>query len=279
MNKITLGFSPCPNDTFIFDAMVHHKIDTEGLEFDYFMADVEELNTKAFNGIPDVCKVSYHAYLHLINEYILLNSGSALGNDVGPLFISKKDLTDKNLADVSVAIPGKYTTANLLLSIAYPQIKEKNKKELLFSDIESKLLNKELDAGVIIHENRFTYHKRGLKLIADLGKRWFELTQQPIPLGGIVIKRNLDKEIINSVNRILKKSVEYAFANPKSPMDFIRCNAQEMEEEVMLKHINLYVNKYSIELGDKGRKAIETLFNLAFEKGLIDKFPEKELFL
>ena len=279
MNKITLGFSPCPNDTFIFDAMVHHKIDTEGLEFDYFMADVEELNTKAFNGIPDVCKVSYHAYLHLINEYILLNSGSALGDDVGPLFISKKDLTDKNLANVSVAIPGKYTTANLLLSIAYPQIKEKNKKELLFSDIESKLLNKELDAGVIIHENRFTYHKRGLKLIADLGKRWFELTQQPIPLGGIVIKRNLDKEIINSVNRILKKSVEYAFANPKSPMDFIRCNAQEMEEEVMLKHINLYVNKYSIELGDKGRKAIETLFNLAFEKGLIDKFPEKELFL
>ena len=277
MNKISLGFSPCPNDTFIFDAMVHHKIDTEGLEFDYFMADVEELNTKAFNGIPDVCKISYHAYLHLINDYILLNSGSALGDDVGPLFISKKDLTDKNLADVSVAIPGKYTTANLLLSIAYPEIK--NKKEVLFSDIESKLLNEELDAGVIIHENRFTYHKRGLKLIADLGKRWFELTQQPIPLGGIVIKRNLDKDIINSVNRILKKSVEYAFANPKSPMDFIKCNAQEMEEDVMLKHINLYVNKYSIELGDKGRKAIETLFNLAFEKGLIDKFQGKELFL
>ena len=277
MNKISLGFSPCPNDTFIFDAMVHHKIDTEGLEFDYFMADVEELNTKAFNGIPDVCKISYHAYLHLIIDYILLNSGSALGDDVGPLFISKKDLTDKNLADVSVAIPGKYTTANLLLSIAYPEIK--NKKEVLFSDIESKLLNEELDAGVIIHENRFTYHKRGLKLIADLGKRWFELTQQPIPLGGIVIKRNLDKDIINSVNRILKKSVEYAFANPKSPMDFIKCNAQEMEEDVMLKHINLYVNKYSIELGDKGRKAIETLFNLAFEKGLIDKFQGKELFL
>ncbi|MEI6820327.1 MAG: 1,4-dihydroxy-6-naphthoate synthase [Bacteroidota bacterium] len=277
MNKITLGFSPCPNDTFIFDAMVHHKIDTEGLEFDYFMADVEELNTKAFNGIPDVCKVSYHAYLHLINEYILLNSGSALGDDVGPLFISKKDLSNQNLNDICVAIPGKYTTANLLLSIAYPEIK--NKKEVLFSDIETKLLNEEIDAGVIIHENRFTYHKRGLKLIADLGKRWFELTQQPIPLGGIVIKRNLDKEIINSVNRILKKSVEYAFANPESPMGFIRCNAQEMEEEVMMKHINLYVNKYSIELGDKGKKAVETLFNLAFAKGLIDTFPQKELFL
>ena len=277
MNKITLGFSPCPNDTFIFDAMVHHKIDTEGLEFDYFMADVEELNTKAFNGIPDVCKVSYHAYLHLINDYILLNSGSALGDDVGPLFISKKDLSNHNLADISVAIPGKYTTANLLLSIAYPQVN--NKKEILFSDIETKLLNEEFDAGVIIHENRFTYHKRGLKLIADLGKRWFELTQQPIPLGGIVIKRNLDKEIINSVNRILKKSVEYAFANPESPMGFIRCNAQEMEEEVMMKHINLYVNKYSIELGDKGKKAVETLFNLAFAKGLIDTYPQKELFL
>ncbi len=277
MNKITLGFSPCPNDTFIFDAMVHHKIDTEGLEFDYFMADVEELNTKAFNGIPDVCKVSYHAYLHLINDYILLNSGSALGDDVGPLFISKKDLSNHNLNDISVAIPGNYTTANLLLSIAYPEVK--NKKEVLFSDIETKLLNEDFDAGVIIHENRFTYHKRGLKLIADLGKRWFELTQQPIPLGGIVIKRNLDKDIINSVNRILKKSVEYAFANPESPMGFIRCNAQEMEEEVMMKHINLYVNQYSVELGDKGRKAVETLFNLAFAKGLIDTFPQKELFL
>ncbi len=275
--KITLGFSPCPNDTFIFDAMVHHKIDTEGLEFDYFMADVEELNTKAFNGIPDVCKVSYHAYLHLINDYILLNSGSALGDDVGPLFISKKDLSNHNLNDISVAIPGNYTTANLLLSIAYPEVK--NKKEVLFSDIETKLLNEDFDAGVIIHENRFTYHKRGLKLIADLGKRWFELTQQPIPLGGIVIKRNLDKDIINSVNRILKKSVEYAFANPDSPMGFIRCNAQEMEEEVMMKHINLYVNQYSVELGDKGRKAVETLFNLAFAKGLIDTFPQKELFL
>lgn len=275
--KITLGFSPCPNDTFIFDAMVHHKIDTEGLEFDYFMTDVEELNTKAFNGIPDVCKVSYHAYLHLINDYILLNSGSALGDDVGPLFISKKDLSNHNLNDISVAIPGKYTTANLLLSIAYPEVK--NKKEILFSDIETKLLNEEFDAGVIIHENRFTYHKRGLKLIADLGKRWFELTKQPIPLGGIVIKRNLDKDIINSVNRILKKSVEYAFANPDSPMGFIRCNAQEMEEEVMMKHINLYVNQYSVELGDKGRKAVETLFNLAFAKGLIDTFPQKELFL
>jgi len=275
--KITLGFSPCPNDTFTFDAMVHHKIDTEGLEFDYFMADVEELNTKAFNGIPDVCKVSYHAYLHLINDYILLNSGSALGDDVGPLFISKKDLSNHNLNDISVAIPGNYTTANLLLSIAYPEVK--NKKEVLFSDIETKLLNEDFDAGVIIHENRFTYHKRGLKLIADLGKRWFELTQQPIPLGGIVIKRNLDKDIINSVNRILKKSVEYAFANPESPMGFIRCNAQEMEEEVMMKHINLYVNQYSVELGDKGRKAVETLFNLAFAKGLIDTFPQKELFL
>ncbi len=275
--KITLGFSPCPNDTFTFDAMVHHKIDTEGLEFDYFMADVEELNTKAFNGIPDVCKVSYHAYLHLINDYILLNSGSALGDDVGPLFISKKDLSNHNLNDISVAIPGNYTTANLLLSIAYPEVK--NKKEVLFSDIETKLLNEDFDAGVIIHENRFTYHKRGLKLIADLGKRWFELTQQPIPLGGIVIKRNLDKDIINSVNRILKKSVEYAFANPDSPMGFIRCNAQEMEEEVMMKHINLYVNQYSVELGDKGRKAVETLFNLAFAKGLIDTFPQKELFL
>ena len=277
MNKLTLGFSPCPNDTFIFDAMVHHKIYTEGLEFDYFMADVEELNLKAFNGVPDVCKVSYHAYLHLINDYILLDSGSALGDEVGPLFISKKDLSNLSFKDITVAIPGKYTTANLLLSIAYPEIN--NKKEILFSDIENKLLKEEVDAGVIIHENRFTYHQRGLKLIADLGKSWFELTKQPIPLGGIVIKRDLNKNIKDSINRVLKRSVEYAFANPESPMEFIRLNAQEMEEEVMLKHINLYVNKYSVDLGIKGRTAIETLFKIAFEKGLIDMIPQNKLFL
>jgi 1,4-dihydroxy-6-naphthoate synthase len=257
--------------------MVHHKIDTEGFEFEYSMADVEELNLSAFNYQPDICKISYHAYLYLYEKYVLLSSGSALGNEVGPLFISKKLVNKEEIKDLKVAIPGKYTTAHLLLSLAYPQII--NKQEILFSNIENVILNGEFDAGVIIHENRFTYHQRGLQLIADLGKTWYQLTNQPIPLGGIVIKRNLPEPVKQSINRILKRSVEFAFANPDSSREFIRCNAQEMSEEVMYKHINLYVNNYSLELGIKGKKAITTLFEMAVKKKLIAAFPQKSLFL
>ena len=277
MNKISLAFSPCPNDTFIFDAMVHHKIDTEGFEFEYKMADVEELNLAAFNNTMDVTKVSYHAFLHLIDNYILLAAGSALGDDVGPLFISKKVINKEEIKNLKVAIPGKYTTAHLLLSLAYPEIQ--NKEAILFSDIENLVLNETFDAGVIIHENRFTYHEKGLQLIADLGKSWFQLTQQPIPLGGIVIKRNLPETTKQSINRILKRSVAYAFANPQASKDFIRCNAQEMNEEVMYKHIELYVNEYSLDLGIKGKKAITTLFEMAVDKNIITEFPQKSLFL
>lgn len=277
MNKLKLAFSPCPNDTFIFDAMVHHKIDTEGLEFEYYMADVEELNHATFSYKPDICKVSYHAYLHLIEKYVLLHSGSALGNDVGPLFISKNSIIKENFSKLKVAIPGKYTTAHLLLSIAFPEIVSKT--EVVFSDIENKVLNNEFDAGVIIHENRFTYHERGLQLLADLGKEWFKLTNQAIPLGGIVVKRDLSDNLKQSINRILKRSVEFAFANPDSAKNFIRCNAQEMSEEVMYKHINLYVNDFTRNLGEKGQKAIITLFEKAVEKALLNEFPQKSLFL
>ncbi len=277
MNSISLAFSPCPNDTFIFDAMVHHKIDTEGFEFEYSMADIEELNKSAFNYQPDVCKVSYHAFLHLIDKYVLLDAGSALGDEVGPLFISKKNLRKENFNNIKVAIPGKYTTANLLLSIAYPEIE--NKQEIVFSEIENQILSEEYDAGVIIHENRFTYHERGLKLIADLGKKWHQLTQQPIPLGGIVIKRDLPEATKHSINRILKRSVEYAFANPDASKDFVRCHAQEMSEAVMYKHIELYVNKYSIDLGIEGKKAITTLFEMAVAKKIIPGIPQKTIFL
>ncbi|MFZ4414595.1 MAG: 1,4-dihydroxy-6-naphthoate synthase [Bacteroidales bacterium] len=277
MNKISLAFSPCPNDTFIFDAMVHHKIDTEGFEFEYKMADVEELNLTAFNNVMDVTKVSYHAFLHLTDNYVLLAAGSALGDDVGPLFISKKVINKEEIKNLKVAIPGKYTTAHLLLSLAYPEIQ--NKEAILFSAIEKLVLNETFDAGVIIHENRFTYHEKGLQLIADLGKSWFQLTQQPIPLGGIVIKRNLPETTKKSINRILKRSVAYAFANPQASKDFIRCNAQEMNEEVMYKHIELYVNEYSLDLGIKGKKAITTLFEMAVNKNIISEFPQKSLFL
>jgi 1,4-dihydroxy-6-naphthoate synthase len=257
--RLTLGFSPCPNDTFIFDAMVNGKIDTEGLEFDVVMADVEELNRAAFKSEPDITKLSYHAYAHLTKDYILLNSGSALGNNCGPLLIASKEHDIQNLSALSVAIPGRYTTANFLLSFAFPQLK--NKKEILFSEIENKVLNGEIDLGVIIHENRFTYHERGLICIMDLGKNWEEKTGLPIPLGGIVCRRNFDKNLQLKIERVLRRSIEFAFANPDSSKDFVSCHAQEMSEDVMQKHINLYVNHYSLELGEKGKKAIETMFS------------------
>jgi 1,4-dihydroxy-6-naphthoate synthase len=269
--KLTLGFSPCPNDTFIFDALIHHKIDTEGLEFEVYFDDVETLNQKAVNGELDITKLSFHAFAHVSQQYALLDAGSALGFGVGPLLICKEEalllpgaLDNTNLR---IAIPGKLTTANFLLSIAYPELT--NKVLTVFSDIEDSVLTGKTDLGLIIHENRFTYAERGLHKIMDLGNFWESKTGCAIPLGGIVINRRLDTDIQQKVNRILRKSVEFAFANPKSGIDFIRQHAQEMEEAVMYKHIDLYVNKYSLDLGTEGRKAIDILFNMAQEKGLI----------
>lgn len=270
--KLTLGFSPCPNDTFIFDALIHHKIDTEGLEFEVLFDDVETLNQKALKGELDITKLSFHAFAYVANQYALLDAGSALGFGVGPLLISKNKFEAELSANLRVGIPGKYTTANFLLGIAYPQMQ--NKEEMVFSEIESALLDDRIDLGLIIHENRFTYQDKGLNKIIDLGDYWEKLTGCAIPLGGIVINRNIDREIQLKVNRLIRQSVEYAFANPKSCVDFIRQHAQEMDEAVMFKHIDLYVNKYSIDLGEEGKKAIDTLFNLAKERNLIPPVQE-----
>jgi 1,4-dihydroxy-6-naphthoate synthase len=267
MTPITLGFSPCPNDTFIFDALVHGKIDTEGLEFNYLLADVEQLNQKAFRGELEVTKLSFNAFLHLAHKYILLNSGAAMGINAGPLLVSKKPATIGGLAGKRIGIPGKNTTANLLLSLAAPKISDK--VEMLFSDIEDAVISGEIDAGLIIHESRFTYQHKGLFKVADLGEFWEEKTQCPIPLGGIVASRNLPGDVIRSIDRVLKRSVEYAFANPGSSAEFVRTNAQEMDEDVMNKHIELYVNMYSIELGVEGRKAVGILFHEAVNAGII----------
>lgn len=269
--KLSLGFSPCPNDTFIFDALIHHKIDTEGLEFEVFFDDVETLNQKAMKGELAITKLSFHAFAYVCEQYALLDSGSALGFGVGPLLIChNKDLLQKKGdldAKYKVGIPGRYTTANFLLGIAFPHLTDK--QEMVFSEIEAALLENRIDLGLIIHENRFTYTDKGLHKILDLGHYWEQETGCAIPLGGIVINRNLDRETKEKVNRLVKKSVEFAFANPKSGLEFIRQHAQEMSEEVMYKHIDLYVNKYSIELGAEGRKAIDVLFKLAQQKGLI----------
>ncbi|WP_214073275.1 1,4-dihydroxy-6-naphthoate synthase [Mucilaginibacter sp. dw_454] len=271
--KLTLGFSPCPNDTFIFDALIHHKIDTEGLDFEVHYDDVETLNQKAFRGELDITKLSYHAFAYIVDKYVLLDAGSALGFGVGPMLICKEDpaVLEAKLktdgANVKIGIPGKYTTANFLLGLAFPDAT--NKIELVFSDIENAVLEGRVDAGLIIHENRFTYQEKGLKKIIDLGDYWEKETGCAIPLGGIVANRNLPEDIQHKINRVLRKSVEFAFANPKSGLDFIRQHAQEMSEEVMYKHIDLYVNKYSIDLGEEGRKAIRLLFDTALEKKII----------
>lgn len=275
-STISLGFSSCPNDTFIFDAMIHHKIDTEGIDFKVIMADVEELNKKAINQELDVTKISYHAFAYISDNYWLLDSGSALGKNNGPLLISKRKIYPDEINDLKIAIPGKHTTANLLFSVAFP--KAKNKMEYLFSDIEEVVLSNEVDAGLIIHENRFTYEKKGLKKIVDLGEYWENETHSPIPLGGIAIKRNLEIDLQLKVNRVLRKSVEFAFNNPKSGYEYIKKNAQEMDEEVMYKHINLYVNNFSIELGKEGRNAITILYEKATSLGLI-KPINKQIFL
>ncbi len=269
--NFTLGFSTCPNDTFIFDAMTHHKVDTEGLEFDVLLADVEELNRNAFAGNIDITKLSYHAYAYLAESYKLLTSGSALGHKNGPLVISKHKVYEDEVEALKIAIPGKHTTANLLFSIAFPSAK--NKTEYLFSDIEEVILSGEVDAGVIIHENRFTYQKKGLKKIMDLGEDWEAKTNCPIPLGGIVIRRTMEEDVQQKVNRVLKRSVEFALQNPASSRIFVKNHAQEMDDEVIQKHIGLYVNNYTVELGKTGESAVKQLFQKAGKAGIIEALP------
>jgi len=276
--KLTLGFSPCPNDTFIFDALIHHKIDTEGLDFEVFYDDVETLNQKAFRGELDITKLSYHAFAYVVDKYVLLDAGSALGFGVGPLLISKREMPIAELdnPNYKIGIPGKYTTANFLLGLALPNAT--NKQEMVFSEIEDALLDEKIDVGLIIHENRFTYQNKGLKKIIDLGDYWEKQTGCAIPLGGIVANRKLPFEAQQKINRVLKKSVQFAFDHPKSGLEFIRSHAQEMSEEVMYKHIDLYVNQYSLDLGIEGRKAINLLFDTAREKGIIPEITQ-EIFL
>jgi 1,4-dihydroxy-6-naphthoate synthase len=271
--KLTLGFSPCPNDTFIFDAMVHGRIDTEGLEFDYFLADVEELNRRALTSKVDITKVSYHAYSYFASDYLILDSGSALGHRNGPLLISKRDINSSDLTEAKIAIPGKYTTANLLFSIAWPDAK--NKVEYLFSDIPGALLRDEVDAGLIIHETRFTFTRLGLIKIADMGEFWEKLTGLPIPLGAIVINRKIPVDVALKVNRILRSSLEYAYKDSFASYKFVSENANDMDSTVMNNHIKLFVNEYTLNLGIKGRVAINEMFRIAEGKGVIPSLPDK----
>ncbi len=259
--KLTLGFSPCPNDTFIFDALVNHKIDTEGFEFDVVLEDVQTLNEWAKASRLDISKISYGVLPLVLDKYLVLNSGGALGKGVGPLLITKHEVKSMNEVNaMRIAVPGINTTAHLLFSLAFPEAK--NKVFMVFHEIEEAVLSGEVDAGVIIHENRFTYQQKGLVKVMDLGEYWEETIKVPIPLGGIVMKRSFDQSVQQKVDRLIKKSLEYAFEKYPELTEYVREHSQEMDESVMRRHIDLYVNNYSLALGEDGKKAVIKLLTV-----------------
>lgn len=255
--RFTLGFSPCPNDTFIFDALVNKKIDTEGLDFEVFLEDVQTLNQWAMQGKLDISKISYGVLPLVLHQYRLLEAGGALGKGVGPLLISRQPKPIKDVNTSTIAIPGQQTTAHLLFSLAFPEAAQK--EFMVFSDIEDAVLSGKVDCGVIIHENRFTYQQKGLTKLMDLGEFWEKETGAPIPLGGIVFREDLDPAMSKKVNALIRKSLEYSFKDYPALSDYVKVHAQEMDEHVMRQHIDLYVNNYSLSLGEDGEKAIQTL--------------------
>lgn len=261
--KLTLGFSPCPNDTFIFDALVNGKLDTGDVTFEVILEDVETLNRLAMAKTLDITKLSYGVLPLVIKDYITLNSGSALGSGVGPLLIATKDIPRAEIDKCIIAIPGEHTTAHKLFTMAFP--KALNKVFMKYNEIEDFVLDgpSSKKAGVIIHENRFTYMDKGLKKILDLGKYWEDETALPIPLGGIVAKRELVAPVAAKIDALIKQSIEYAYRNYPAVTEYVKLHSQEMDVEVMRKHIELYVNDFSFSLGDKGKEAILLLLNVS----------------
>ena len=255
---ISVAISSCPNDTFMFWAMLFGKVDCFGLKFDVELYDIERLNLLAVEQKFDMVKISYANYPNVSQFYQLLTAGSALGFGNGPLLVSKRKIYPDEIPNLRIAIPGMYTTANMLLTIAYPTAT--NKMEYLFSEIEDVVLSDETDAGLLIHETRFFYQQKGLYKILDLGEYWEKTTSLPLPLGGIAIKRELSQNVKQKLNTILKESVKYALQNPNKPEQFVKQHAQTTDIDICRKHINLYVNNFSAELGDDGKKAVFTLF-------------------
>src|SRR5215203_7086074 len=256
--KLSLGFSPCPNDTFIFDALVNKKIDTNDFDFEPILEDVQTLNEWSSQGKLDVTKLSLPALFGNRDQYTILSSGSALGKGVGPLLIGRKMVDVRDLAHCTIAVPGEDTTANFLLSFAFPTVT--NKLFMLFSDIEKAVAQQKVDLGVIIHENRFTYQQKGLHKICDLGEVWEKRQKAPIPLGCIAIKKSIAGDLKHKVDRLIRQSLQWAFQNYPQVSDYVKKYSQTMEEDVMRKHIELYVNDFSIDLKEEGRKAVEQLY-------------------
>lgn len=271
MKNISLGYSPCPNDTFIFYALIHSKIETGELSFDEVLLDVETLNQKALKTELDVTKISYAAFGHLRKEYCLLRSGGALGRGCGPLVVSKQGYEMQDLRDKKIAIPGNMTTAYLLLQLYDNTFSSSTIIPLPFHEIMDAVVRDDVDAGVIIHESRFTYQAHGLSEIIDLGDWWEKETGLPIPLGGIIARRSLGDSLITQIDGSIKQSILYAFDNRQSPVDYIKQHSQELSDDVINQHINLYVNDFSVDLGNEGEKAVRELLSRSEEAGIIPK--------
>lgn len=251
---LKLYISPCPNDTFMFHALVHGLIPCEGLSFDVEYHDIEQLNRRALSAEADISKISCAVLPAIADTYALLDSGAALGRGNGPLLIRRKDFEGELH---SVAVPGEYTTANALVKTLFPSIEQRT--PMLFSDIAEAVERGDFDAGVLIHEGRFVYQRRNLALVADLGEEWERRTGLPLPLGGIVVRRELGDDVRERVERVLRRSIEYAFAHPRQSREYVKAHAREIEDDVIDKHIDLFVNEFSLWLGDEGRKAITRL--------------------
>lgn len=267
LSPLSLGFSPCPNDTFIFHALVHGLVADAPAFAPPRLEDVETLNRRALSGQLAVSKLSFHALGHVLEQYVLLGAGAALGRGCGPLLVAREPLDPALLTDKMVAVPGRYTTAALLLGLFAPHCQRP--RVLRFDRIMPALLKGEIDAGVIIHESRFTYREHGLVLLADLGAWWEKSSGLPIPLGGIVARRSLGGERLAAIERAIRQSVEAAMADPERAMPYIRRHAGELDETVLRFHIALYVNDFSLALGDEGRRAIKEFLRRGREAGVL----------
>jgi 1,4-dihydroxy-6-naphthoate synthase len=268
MEPLSLGYSPCPNDTYIFTAWVENRIeDTPPVEEK--LEDIDALNQWAEAGTVDVVKVSFHAFGYFRENYALLRSGGALGRGCGPLIVAREPISKEALSDCRIAIPGERTTAALLLRLFAPEAR--NLVVMPFHEIMAATKEGRVDAGLIIHESRFTYPQYGLQQVVDLGEWWEQETGHAIPLGGIVIRRDLGREIQGQVDRAIKASVEYAHRHADAIWPTVRRNAQEMENDVMRRHIELYVNEFTTDYGREGEAAIRFLFDKAERLGVLPK--------
>ncbi|MCG8653052.1 MAG: 1,4-dihydroxy-6-naphthoate synthase [Pirellulales bacterium] len=267
MPTIRLGISTCPNDTFAFDGLLNHRVDWRGLDFQVELLDIQQLNDRLFGGDFDVAKTSFHAALHLAGRTIVLPSGSALGFGVGPLLLSAHpDCLPDSPSQVTLC-PGQHTTAAMLFTLFYPQTTQV--KHRVFSEIMPALKRREADFGVCIHEGRFTWQDEGLGLVEDLGTRWEQTTGCPLPLGGLVADRQLPHDTALTVQQVVRDSLDHALAHREQALPTMRKYAQEFDDDVLMKHVDLYVNDWTLDLGTTGREALQKLSQMARSLGLI----------